>query len=504
MRTHLHSHPDQRPAQRLGLRRFNFPLIARLTGVLLIYLAFSLVLPLVVSLLYHDGAQFSILVSAMLILMTGLFLRNIVGRRATFDLKETESYWFTTIIWLVLPLCGTLPYLISGSLGTLTDALFESFSGYTTTGSSILSRPEELPPSLIVYRSFTQWVGGIGFMLFVVAILRKLGVGGEQLYEAEFSGTRQRKLHPRLSKSVTRLFTIYTLLTVVMLVLLLLGGTPLFQSLCLAFSTVSTGGFVPSSTGIATLSPGAIVIVTLFMVLSGISLAQLYHLFTFRWKGHWRDEELWTYLAIFAVMVLISTGAFTSAGNDILSSLSYSLFHIASTMSSCGYYLPKPTHWSFLVSVLTFLLILMGASAGSTGGGIKIFRVITISKYISNYFTHMIHPNAVTCVKVGSRVVEDDYINKTFAFVFLYLAFICGGAFILTLCGSTIPDAVCMAAANISNLGPSPLINNLGGALDYALLPPLAKWTLALLMVAGRIELFALIAIFSPAYWRRG
>jgi len=502
MRTH--SKREDWPTERLGLRRFNFRLIARLTGMLLVYMAASMVLPLAVSLLYQDGAQFSLLVSAMLILMMGLFLRNIVGHNATYDLKEMESYWFTSIIWITVPLCGTLPYLITGTIGTFTDALFESFSGFTTTGSSILSRPEELPQSLLVYRSFTQWIGGIGFMLFVVAILRKLGIGGEQLYEAEFSGTRQRKLHPRLAKSVTRLFTIYTILTVGMMALLMVDGTSVFESLCLAFSTVSTGGFVPNSAGIIALGRGSLIVVTVFMILSGISLAQLYYLFTLKWREYGRDEELWTYLGIFALMVLTSAAAFTSAGNDFLSSLSYSIFHIASTMSSCGYYLPKPQHWSFLVSVLTFLLILMGASAGSTGGGIKIFRAIALYKYIGNYFTHMIHPNAVTCVKVNRKVVEDDYINKIFAFVFLYLAFIIIGAFVLTLCDCSIPNAICMAAANISNLGPSPLINNLGGALDYASLPHLAKWTLAVLMVAGRIELFALIAIFSPAYWKRG
>ncbi len=500
----LYTKIEEWPTEKLGLRRFNFRLIARLTGILLTFMALSLALPLAVSLLYQDGAQFSIVVSAMLILMMGLFLRNFVGRNVTYDLKEMESYWFTSIIWLVVPLCGTLPYLVSGSIGSMPDALFESFSGFTTTGSSILSHPEELPQSLLVYRAFTQWVGGIGFMLFAVAILRKLGIGGEQLYEAEFSGTRQRKLHPRLSKSVSRLFTIYILLTVSMMVLLVVDGTPAFESLCLAFSTVSTGGFVPHSTGLADLNHGSLVVVSFFMILSGISLAQLYHLFTLKWRQCSRDKEMWTYLGIFFVVTVVCSAAFTSVGNDFRTSLRYSLFHVASSMSSCGFYLPKPQHWSFLVSVLTFLLILMGASAGSTGGGIKVLRIITLYKYIGNYFTHMIHPNAVTCVKVNHKAVEEDYINKVFAFVFLYIAFIVAGAFVLTLCGCTIPDSVCMAAANISNLGPSPLINNLGGNLDYSHLPTLAKLTLSTLMVAGRIELFALIAIFSPAYWKRG
>lgn len=488
---------------RLGLRHFNFRLIARLTGILLIYMSFSMALPLAASLIYHDGAQFSILFTAIIILTAGLFLRNFAGRGATFDIKENESYWYTVIIWLAIPLCGTLPYLFSGSIGSFTDAVFESVSGYTTTGSSTLAHPEELPQSILIYRSFTQWIGGIGFMLFVVAILRKLGIGGEHLYEAEFSGTRQRKLHPRLSKSVQRLWTIYLTLTVAMMVLMVANGTPIFESICLSFSTVSTGGFVPHCNGLASLSNGSIVVVNVFMVLSGFSLALLYHLLTFKWRSHGRDEELWTYLGTYAVVVAVCILSFWTAGNDLETSVRYSFFHVASSMSSSGLYIPKPEQWPFLVSALTFILILIGASAGSTGGGIKIYRTIILYKYISNYFTRMIHPNAVNCVKVDRQVIEPDYINKVLAFVFLYFAFIIGGAFVLTICGCSIPDSFCMAAANISNLGPSPLINNLGGDLDYGILPDAAKWTLTVLMMAGRIELFALIAIFSPAYWRR-
>ncbi|MBQ0159493.1 MAG: hypothetical protein MJZ99_03025 [Bacteroidales bacterium] len=486
------------------MRKFNFKLIARITGTLLMYFACSMVIPLLVSLYYKDGAQFSFIVSGMVILLLGMLLRNIVGRNVRYDLKEIESYWITFIIWLVVPMCGTVPYLVTGAIGTVTDAVFESFSGFTTTGSSIVALPEELPLSLLVYRSFTQWVGGIGLLLFVVAILRKLGIGAGQLYEAEFSGARHRKLHPHLSKSVTRMWTLYTLITLAMVGLLYWVGEVRFgDAICLALSTVSTGGFAPDNGGMAMLTDGGLVIVTVFMMLSGISLVRLYQLFTFRWTHLRHDQELHCYLAILFSAVALCVVAFCSVGNGFKESLQYSLFHVASTMSSTGFYVAKPAHWSFFVSAITFLLILLGASAGSTGGGIKIWRVIAVVKYMGNYFTNMLHPNAVTCVKINGQVVETDYINKIFAFVFLYMAFIVGGAFVLTLCGCTIPNSICMAAANVSNLGPSPLINNLGGSLDYAMLPNLAKWTLTVLMLAGRLELFALIAVFSPAYWKR-
>ena len=492
------------------MRKFNYRLVARLTGMLLCWLAAGMVLPLGVSLYAADGAQFSLALSALLVLMTGLLLRNILGRHAEYDIRDRESIWITMTIWLVVPLCGTLPYLftlthshISTFTHSFTDALFESFSGFTTTGSSVVARPEEFPASLLVYRAMTQWVGGLGLLLFVVAILRKLGVAAGGLYSAEFSGTQQRKLHPRLARSVSRMWRIYIVVTLAMVVLLLLQGVSVVDAIALAFSTVSTGGFVTHSAGVAQFGNGVMVTLVVFMFLSGVNVALLYRFFTLRWRHLWRDEELRVYVILFLLAVVACTAAFAMAGNGMEQSLSYSLFHVASTMSTCGYYLPSLPRWSLLVSALTFVLIVVGASAGSTGGGIKLRRIIVLAKYIGNYFTRMLHPGAVFRVKVSGEVVEENYIQKVFAFVFLYIAFIVAGAFVLTLCGTSIPEAVCMAAANVSNLGPSPLINNLGGSLDYAMLPVAGKLTLVVLMLAGRIEIFALVAVFSPSYWRK-
>lgn len=480
---------------------FNFRLMSRLTGMMLVYLSVGMLLPLAVSVHCRDGMQFALIVSGLLILMAGLFLRNMLGGRVDYDLRENESYLFTMAVWLAIPVCGALPYVFTGVLDSFTDALFESFSGFTTTGSSVVAHPEQLPASLLTYRALTQWVGGLGLMLVVVAILRKLTHGASRLYEAEFSGTQQRKLHPHLARSVTRMWTIYVVITIVMMVLLMLNGTSVLDAFCLSCSTVSTGGFVTHSSGLAILPSGALVWVVVFMFLSGVNVAILYRLFTLKWRRLWRDEELRTYLLLFVSAVAVCTVAFWTEGNGAGESLGYALFHIASTMSTCGFCMPKPAHWSFLVSVLTFVLIVVGASSGSTGGGIKLRRIMIMLKYIANYFSRMVHPNVVFRVKVNGEVVENDYINKVFAFVFLYIMFIIGGAFVLTLCGSPIPDAVCMAAANISNLGPSSLINSVGVNFDYALLPNLAKWTLTLLMLAGRLELFALIAVFLPSYW---
>ena len=390
-----------------------------------------------------------------------------------------------------------------GVTPSFTDALFESVSGFTTTGSSVIDNPEVLPTWLRLWRAATQWIGGLGLVLFLVALLPSLRANSLQLYASDFSGTQQRKLHPHIATSVSRMWHIYTFMTLLLAGLLMLAGNEVEDALCLALSTVSTGGFMPSADGLRECSDMTLSILTLFMFLSGVNVALLYNFFTLRWRQLRHNDEFIVYIVLFALTTAICTVAFASVGNGWAESAQFSLFHLASTISTCGFYMPTPTRWTFVASVITFLMIICGAMAGSTGGGLKLRRLMTLWLYLRNYFTRMIHPNAVFTVKIDRQVVPTDYVYKIFGFVFLYILFIIGGAFVLTLTGSGIADAFCLAAANISNLGPSPIINSLGTNFDYALLPATAKWALMILMLAGRLEIFALLAIVSPAYWKK-
>lgn len=482
----------------------NFRLVARLSGVLTLVMAFALALPLAVSIHYADGAQYGLAEAFLAMAAAGLLLRNILGRNASFDIKAREGFWITAAVWLAVPLCGSLPYLFTGTLATFTDALFESVSGFTTTGSSVVPDPSRLPQGLLVWRSITQWMGGLGLILFVVALLKRLNRGSLQLYSAEFSGTQQRKLHPHISKSVSRMWRIYTLITLILIALLVLAGNGVLDSLCLALSTVSTGGFMTHPFGLAGYSALTLDILTLFMFLSGVNVALLYNLFTFHWRKGLRNSEFGVYIVLFFVATFTCFLASAVANSDFsLANFRFSIFHVASTVSTCGFYTDSQVCSDFVAPVVTFLLILSGAMAGSTGGGIKLRRLMTLFVYLRNYLTRMIHPNVVFSVKIDRRVVASDYVNRIFGFVFLYLCFIIGGAFVLTLCGSGIADAFCLSAANISNLGPSPLINGLGASIEYSLMTPLAKYTLMILMLAGRLEIFALLAVVSPSYWKR-
>lgn len=415
-----------------------------------------------------------------------------------------ESYRFTALLWLIVPLLGAVPYLAAGVVPSFTDALFESVSGFTTTGSSVILSPESLPAWLRMWRALTQWVGGLGLVLFIVAFVPSLRAGSSQLYAAEFSGTQQRKLHPHMSRNVARMWGIYTLMTLLCTAALYATDKrSVFDSVCLAMSTVSTGGFMPASGGMAGYGTGTMMVLTLFMFLSGVNVAMLYNLFTFHWRRLRRSSEFVVYAVLFVLAAAVCTVAFAAKGAPWDTAARYSLFHIASTVSTCGFYTATPPEWPFVASVVTFLLIPSGAMAGSTGGGLKLRRLMTLFLYLRNYFSRMLHPNVVFAIKIDNQVVPAEYVNKIFGFVFLYILFITGGAFALTLTGSDMADAFCLATANISNLGPTPIIGSIGADFSYTLLPSAAKWVLMVLMLAGRLEIFALLAIVSPSYWSR-
>lgn len=256
--------------------------------------------------------------------------------------------------------------------------------------------------------------------------------------------------------------------------------------------------------GFAGFSAFSMSCITFFMFLSGINLAVLFCFFTGRWRMIRGDEEFVRYLLLLVGSAVLYFVSFSVAEGDFSPRIiSFSFFHAASTISTCGFYTTPPPEWPVTVSVVTFLLIFIGASAGSTGGGIKIKRYMILARAVRNYFVKMVHPHAVLTVKVNSKAVESEYVTKIFSYIFLYLVFVFVGAFILTLCGSNIPTSLCMAAANIGNLGPSPVINSLGASLDYVLLASPAKWTMMMLMLVGRLEVFAIVALLIPAYWRR-
>ncbi|MBQ0016686.1 MAG: TrkH family potassium uptake protein [Bacteroidales bacterium] len=481
----------------------NYRCVFQLLSLLLIVEAVVMIGCGVLSWFVGDGAVAGFGIAALVVLIVALSLRMAAGRHVRYQLSERDSFWVTSLAWIVVPVMGCLPFMLTGQAHRWVDALFESFSGFTTTGSTIFDDPACLPISVLVWRSLTQWVGGLGLVLLMVALMRRISHGTWYLYDAEFSGTQQRRLYPKLSGSVGRMAIVYVSVSLALVfILLLLGNNPI-DSVCLALSTTSTGGFMTSSVGLAGLGNATLIVITLFMFMSGVNLAVIYNVVTFKWRRLHRLDEFRAYVVVYFVAVALSVIALLLAHNDWRSAVGFSLFHIASTISTCGFYAYSPAHWTFGVSVITFFLLFVGASSGATGGGVKVKRILVLTRYIRNYFTRIVYPHAVFNVKVDGMVLTDEYNNKVFAFVFTYLAFVLGGAFLLTLSGCDIPTSVTLAAANMCNLGPVPVDGLLGVSASYLALPTLSKYTLMVLMVAGRIEIFALLAIFSPAYWRK-
>lgn len=487
----------------MSYRKINHKLIARTIGVLMMIIAASTLFPLGVSLATDDGAFAGLLGSSILTASLGMLFFFGIGRNASYKICERDSFWATGLVWLSVPIIGALPYLFSGEIDRFTDALFESVSGFSTTGSSIIPHPEKLPPSILLWRSMTQWFGGLGLILLIVMLMKRLNTGSSMLYNAEFSGGMQKKLHPHMSTSVRLMWITYCFFTIVLMALLIACGNRKIDSICLALSTVSTGGFMPDRGGLNIYNSQTLSVLGIAMFLAGLNIALLYKILFLKWKTLQKNEEARIYIITFLFAATIATLSLLFCGNGFSESAGFALLHISSTLSTCGFVYDQPANSSRWVSVITFCLILAGACTGSTGGGVKLKRLIIIFKYVQNYLIAMIHPAVVTVVTIDNERVQQNYINKIFAFVFMYIMLLLGGAFMLTLCDISIHDSLCIAEANLSNIGPSMLINNMGAGVDYTLLPDLGKWTLMGLMLAGRLEIFALLAIFSPQYWKQ-
>lgn len=482
-------------------RIFNGKLVARLLGVMLLVMAGFMVFPAILSFCYNDGALHGFLQSIATMIILGVFFRNIVGRSASYEFHEKESFWITGVVWIVVPIVCALPYWLTGVLPHFIDAVFESFSGFTSTGSTIIRHLDRVPKSVLVWRSLTQWIGGMGFIMLAIAFFRKLKVGTLHLYSAEFSGTIQQKIHPRISTTVSRMWYVYVVFTVLMFVVLMLLGNDFVDSVCLSFSTISTGGFSPRPDSITSFSEYTQLAVTVFMFLAGTNISLLYYLLLCRPRMIWKSEEFRTYLFVILVASVLLTLMLFGQGVDVGKSAEYSLFQVVSTISTSGYYISMPQGWMKVIPLFLFMLMFFGACSGSTGGGIKMARIMILFKYVRNQFVIMLHPRAVAPVKIDGKVIKMDYINKIFAFLFMYFIFMVSGAFVLMCCGFGLADSMAVVSANIANIGP--VIDTMGASWCYADFPLAAKVTIIVEMLMGRLEIFAIIAIFSPSYWRR-
>ena len=474
----------------------NKRMIAYILGILLLCEAGLLLLPTIVSLIYGESVVTSFLATIALLVATGLILVAMKPKNKT--IYARHGLVIVALGWILMSLFGALPFYFSGEIPNYLNALFESVSGFTTTGSSILTDVEALSKSMLFWRSFTHWIGGMGVLVFIMAVLPLAGGGGDlHLMKAESPGPNVSKLVPKSSKTAQILYGIYLALTVLEILILLFGGMSLFESVTLTFGTAGTGGFGVLNSSIASYSPFCQGVITVFMTLFGINFNFYFLLLCKKFKDAFKSEELWTYLAIMASAIVVIAinvkDMFASFGE----ALHHSAFQVSSVMTTTGYATTDFNQWPELSRMIMLAVMCVGACAGSTGGGLKVSRVIILLKSARREFRRISHPRSVKIITFDGNRVSDDTIRNTFAYFFIYVMIFAASVLVVALDNFDFTTTVTSVIATLNNIGPG--LNMVGATGNFSEFGFLSKLVLIADMLLGRLEIFPLLFLFAPS-----
>ncbi len=473
----------------------NFRAVTHILSALLIFLGVSLIPPTLIALFHHEGDFQAFIMTIAIAWVLGLL--GFWGSKAPSDLRPKDGFLIVTAGWLLFAFIGALPFRLSGFIPSYTDAFFETISGFTTTGASILTNIEALPHGLLFWRSLTHWLGGMGIILLSLAILPLLGVGGMQLFKAEVPGPTHDKLTPRLKSTAKLLWGVYALISLVETILLKLAGMTWFDALCHTFGTMATGGFSTKNASIGHYnSPLVDFIIIIFMMLAGINFALHYRALRGKPQVYLHDPEARFFLAIilFATLV-IGIDVWKVTGYQFFKTIQYSLFQVVSILTTTGYGTADYEQWSNLSQVMLYFLMFFGGCAGSTGGGMKIIRTMILLKLARNEINRLIHPQAVFSVRIGNMVVPREIASNIGGFFLLYVSLNVIGILVMSLLGLDFQTAFGSVAAMINNIGPG--LGQVGPTDNYAHIPMIGKWFLSFLMLAGRLEIFTVLILSS-------
>ncbi len=487
-------------------RTFNTRMVFRTMGALLLIESVFMTLALGVSLWYGEADSDIFLFSTIVTLLAGL-IGLLVGRRAESRMGEREGYVIVAMVWVVFSAFGLLPYYLSGQVPSFTDAWFESMSGFTTTGATIIPDLEVITHGLLFWRSLTQWIGGMGIIVLSIAILPIFGLNGMQLYAAEVSGLTYEKVSPRIADTAKMMWSIYVLLTVTEVAALWLCGMDMFDAVCHSFSTIATGGFSTHNNSLEFYDSVVIhYTVTFFMFISGINFVLLIYLLRGKARNLFQDEELrWYSVAVLFFAVMLTVGLYIArpgwTGLQMERAFRDSIFTVISAMTSTGYTISDYMYWPVVAWVVIFFLMLTGACAGSTAGGIKWVRLAIIMKNGVAEFQRRIHPNAIIPVKLNEKSVPQQTINNIMAFLIFYVFIIAVTVVIFCATGVNFDESIGAAVSAIGNVGIS--IGQFGPAGTYAQFPTVAKWVMSFVMLIGRLEIFTVLLLFTRALWKK-
>ncbi|MBW1803105.1 MAG: TrkH family potassium uptake protein [Deltaproteobacteria bacterium] len=475
----------------------------RFIGILIFFLGASMIAPILFSLFYRDGSATALIYSLIISCVLGLILVFGTKKEEEPLLNHRDGVAIVTLGWLAAGLVGAIPFMISGAIPGFTDAYFESISGFTTTGASILSDIESIPDSILLWRSITQWLGGMGIIVLSIAILPFLGIGGMQLYKAEIPSPVVDKLKPRISDTAKTLWKVYISITVAEIVLLFLGGMPLFEAVYHAFCTMPTGGFSSKNASIAYYnSPYFDGVIIVFMLLAGINFSLHYRMIKGDLAIFAKDPECRVFLTIVGLFILmVNFDLYGNIYHSIASAFRNAAFQVSSIITTTGFVTADFDQWPSFSKTILLLCMFLGAMAGSTGGGIKTMRIILLAKHAYQEMFRIIHPRAVTTVKLGGRVIPEDIMSSIWGFFVLYLGTVVIFTVIMAFLGLDIISAFSSVAACIFNIGPG--LGVVGPVKNYFAVPLAGKWILIFCMLLARLEIYTVMVLLIPEYWRK-
>lgn len=489
----------------LNRHLINLRMLMRIMGWLLIVEAVFLLFPAVTSICYREDDFLPFIGTAAATAIVGLLLA-FRSRPTSSYMGKRDGYLLTAMVWVVFSLFGLIPFLVCDQKLSFSDAFFETMSGFTTTGASVITDIDGMSHGIHLWRAMMQWIGGMGIILFTLAVIPMLNhSGGMQMFNAEVTGITHDKISPRISQTAKNLWLIYLLLTVLLIALLWLGPMDFFDSICHAFGAISTGGYSSHSMGISAWHDSLYVkcVLIVFMFLGGVNFGLIYRASRGNFDAIRRNDVFKTYVTVIFVMLLLFAVSITLRGevHGWQSVTIDPLFQIVSTITSTGFTVSNFENWGPFVLSLTFVMMFFGSCAGSTSGGAKIDRILYLFKNADNELYRCIYPHSILAVKVNGRVINPELVNKVIAFLCIYMLLIVAGGMALTALGVPLVDAFFSSFSCISNTGLGAGITGYGSSYD--ILPDAAKWVLSLLMLIGRLEIFTVLVLLTPAFWRR-
>lgn len=473
-----------------------------------------MLLATLVSFLYKDGVTLELFISGLAVLLIGVFLM-LSTKNHSKEMNKREGYMVVAFGWIVMAVSGALPYLATEVISSFTSAFFETMSGYTTTGATILNDIEIVPKGVLFWRSTTHWIGGMGIIVLAIAILPLLGIGGMQLFAAEAPGPSADKLHPRITDTAKRLWLIYFGYTAAETILLKVAGMSFFDAINHSMSTISTGGFSTKNASVAYWNDNPTIqyIIIIFMFLAGSNFVLSYYAFKGRVQKALNDEELrWyfrfvvSFTAIAALIIYFRADLSLSSIDHPMvwgraeSAVRHALFQVLTVITTTGFISADYTLWTPFLVVLFFGLMFLGGSAGSTSGGVKVMRHLILIKNGFLEFKRALHPNAVLPVRYNAKAITGVIVYNILGFFILYMISFIVGALVFSMFEIDFQSAIGLSASSLGNIGPA--LGNFGPVNNYAALPPLAQWWASFLMLIGRLELFTVLILLTPFFWR--